>query len=237
MHGRARTAIMAAALLSLLGACAGTGSTAGAGTPSSDESSAQTHDGLVLKPGTRADEVYVRPGATLSGYRQYGLEPCQVAFRKNWMRDQNRDSIDLSSRVTQKDVDKIRDSLGAACDRYFRDALQQPSAYALAESFDQGEAVLVIRPSIVNLDITAPDIMSAGNSRSYTTSAGEMTLYLELLDGTTGEILVRVVDRQRALDTGTLQWSNGVTNRAEADRMLKRWAGELREALDSATGT
>ena len=53
-----------------------------------------------------------------------------------------------------------------------------------------GEKVLILRPSIINLDIAAPDIMSAGMSRTYTTSAGQMTLLLDIIDGTTKTLMV-----------------------------------------------
>ncbi len=65
--------------------------------------------------------------------------------------------------------------------------------------------------------------------RTYTTQAGEMTLVLELLDGTTGETLVRIVDCYRSSQTTGVQWSNSVTNQAEARRVLSRWAGQLRK--------
>ena len=193
----------------------------------------ETYDGLVRVPEARFGDVYQLPGADLSGYRALGLAPCEVAFRKNWLRDQNSASMDLGSRLTQQDVDSIRDALAAECDRYFREALLQAPAYDLVETFDNGEAVLVLRPSIINLDINAPDTMSPGRSRSYTTSAGEMTLSLEAVDGTTGQVLVRVVDRRRGSDSGRMEWTNGVTNRAEADRILRRWAKQLRSGLDA----
>jgi hypothetical protein len=195
----------------------------------------ETHDGLVLVPDTPVGEVYRRPGADLSTYGSIGLEHCTVAFRKNWQRDQNSSRMDLSNRVTQKDVDRIKDTLSADCDRQFRSALEQPPPYQLVDSFDGGEAVLVLRPSIINLDISAPDIFTPGMTRNYTTDAGEMTLLLEGLDGTTGEILFRVVDRQRALDTVRLRWTNSVTNQAEANRILRRWAAQLRKGLDQVT--
>jgi len=190
----------------------------------------------VLVPGSRFATVYRRPDADLTHYDAYGLVRCDVAFRKNWMRDQNNSRIDLGSRITQKDVDQIRERLSAACDQSFREALKQPPPYRLVESFSDGEQVLVLRPAIINLDIAAPDLRSAGIQRSYTTEAGQMTLVLELLDGTTGQILVRVVDRQRAGDSGFLQWTNSVTNQADARRILGRWARQLREGLDEATG-
>ena len=40
---------------------------------------------------------------------------------------------------------------------------------------EAAEDVLLIRPSIVNLDITAPNQHGSGRSSSYTRSAGEMT--------------------------------------------------------------
>lgn len=194
-----------------------------------------SHDGLVLKPDSKFAQVYVRPDASLAGYSEYGLESCEVAFKKNWLRDQNSNRMDLSNRVTQQDVDRIKDSLGELCDTSFREALEQEPAYTLVDDFSNGEAVLVLRPGIIDLDINAPDIMSAGRSRTYTTSEGEMTLLLEILDGTTGEILVRIVDRRRGMDSGRLEWTNGVTNRAEAQRNLNRWSKQLRQGLDQAT--
>lgn len=193
-----------------------------------------SEDGLVLTPSNGPATVYIRPGATLSGYDEFGLGACEVSFKRNWMRNQNSNTLDLSSRVTQKDVDRIKDSLAAECDQFLREALLQDPAYKLVETFADGEAVLIIRPAITNLDVAAPNVQSTGIRRTYTTSAGEMTLNLELIDGTTGEVLVRAYDRKRGPDSSFMQWSNSVTNRAEADRMLKAWAERLRAGLDQA---
>lgn len=195
----------------------------------------ESFDGLLLVPDSAFGEVYMRPDADLSAYGSYGLEGCSVAFRKNWLRDQNNSSMDLGSRLNQKDVDRIKASLAAACDKAFRSALQETPPYQLVDSFDGGEEVMMLRPEIINLDISAPAKFSSSMSRTYTTDAGEMTLVLEGLDGTTGEILFRVVDRQRSTDTMRLQWTNSVTNQAAANRVLKYWAGQLRRGLDQVT--
>ncbi|MEH6581899.1 MAG: DUF3313 family protein [Halioglobus sp.] len=197
---------------------------------------AQTHDGLVLVPDTKVDAVYKKPGADLKAFSEFGIEPCEVAFKKNWLRDQNQSRIDLSSRVTQKDVDKIKDTLSDSCTGAFRESLLADPAYALVDNYSDGEAVLILRPSIINLDINAPDVRSTGMSRSYTTSAGEMTLSLELVDATTGEVLARVIDKKRGMDTGRMEWTSSVSNKADADRTLRRWAQLLRDGLDEARG-
>jgi hypothetical protein len=152
------------------------------------------------------------------------------------MRDQNRDRVDLSNRVTQKDVDRIKDGLGGLCHDEFKAALLEDPAYKLVETFHEGEAVLVVIPSIANLDVAAPDLKTPGMRQTYTTTAGQMTLVLELQDGTTGAVLARVIDRQEAPDFGRMQWTNGVTNRSDADRILKAWAKRLRGALDQVVG-
>lgn len=217
-----RSLILAGAALALV-ACA------------SNSTAPKTYDGLELLPDTQFGEVYKLPGAELGDYQSYGLENCEVAFKKNWLRNQNNSRLDLGNRVTQKDVDKIKDTLAAECQQYFRAALEQAPPYTLVDNFSDGEGVLILRPSIINLDISAPDTHSAGMQRTYTTQAGEMTLVLELLDGTTGETLVRIVDRYRSPETSWLQWSNSVTNQAAAKRVLSRWAQQLRKGLDQVT--
>ena len=69
---------------------------------------------------------------------------------------------------------------------------------------------------------------------SYTTSEGSMSLYLEVYDSVSGEILGRVLDRKTATDSNHLEWTNSVTNAREAKRILVRWGQTLRSMLDEA---
>lgn len=193
-----------------------------------------TEDGLVLTEAPGSAKLYLKPGATIAGYNEFGLAACEVSFKRNWLRDQNSSRLNLSKRVTQQDVDRIKDSLALECDKYLRAALIQEPAYKLVDSFANGEAVLILRPAIINLDVNAPDTQTATRQQSYTTSAGEMTLVLELIDATTGEVLARAFDREGGRDRGYMQWTNSVTNKAEADRVLKDWAARLRKGLDQA---
>jgi hypothetical protein len=72
--------------------------------------------------------------------------------------------------------------------------------------------------------------------RSYAESAGEMTLYIELYDSVTDDLIGKALDRKRDRKTGYFQWHNRVTNRAAANRILKEWAKVLKEGLDEAHG-
>ncbi|MFV0478573.1 MAG: DUF3313 family protein [Parahaliea sp.] len=214
--------LIATVLMLVLSACAQTGSTL----------QVETFDGLLQTPSTRFSKVYIKPGVDLSVYQRYALAECRVAFRRNWLRDQNQSRLDLNNRVTQEDVNRIKDRLSEDCEAHFRQALEVEPAYTLVEEAARGQPVLLLQPSIINLDINAPDVRSAGHGRSYTTSTGEMTLSLDLSDATTGEVLARVVDRRRDPQDSYMSWTNSVTNKAEADRVLKRWGDNLRKALD-----
>jgi hypothetical protein len=63
-----------------------------------------------------------------------------------------------------------------------------------------------------------------------------MTLYLELYDSATSDLLARAIDRKSGRSSGPIEWQTGVTNRAQAEKILRRWAGVLREGLDEARG-
>ena len=187
-----------------------------------------SHDGLELRKekGQVADVVYVRPGVDFSVYRRIAILECPVAFSKDWERDRKRGPM----RVSQKDMDRMKADLSAEFLKVFTDELQAKGGYTIVK--EGAEDVLILRPAIIDLEVTAPDTMSAGRSYTLSESSGAMTLYLELFDSVTGQILARAIDRQEDSGTGRIQWQNGVTNKAEADRVLRRWASALRTRLD-----
>jgi hypothetical protein len=225
-----RTLLFPAALASLaalggLSGCASTGS--------SDGLPPVTEDGLVRIDSKKVDAVYWAEGATLAGYDAVMLTDTPVAFRKNWMRDFNASRQSLSDRVDEEDMSRIKSELSSAFRESFTEALSK-AGYRIVE--EPGEDVLLLRPAIVDLDVNAPDLQSANMTRSYTADAGEMTLYLELYDSATGDKIGQVVDQERAMDSGRIEYTSRVTNRAEANRILGKWSKLLVEALDEAHG-
>ncbi len=180
-----------------------------------------TWDGLVQVKPKRLDAAYILPGADFRPYTKVMLDPAEVAFHKDWMKNLNRSTRELSSRVTQEDADRI---VAAARDGF---------AEVFAETFKEkgleivtapGPDVLRIRPGVVDLYVTAPDLQTASRSRTYTTEAGQATLFLELRDSTTGALLGRALDRKATRDTGRAMVSNSVTNRSDFEALFKKWA-------------
>ncbi len=214
----------------LLSACNGTG----------DSLPQTSEDGLSRVDTRQVDAAYVNPAADFSQYDEVYIANVEVAFKANWLRDQNRDRSLSSSRVTQKDADNIKASMATEFTRIFSEELEKGGYQVVAEPSmaTDSERLLELVPAIVDLDVTAPDTRSPGVSRTFTTSAGSMTLNLELHDALSGELLGRITDKQQARDTaGTyVTFSNSVTNKAEADRMLRRWATQLVTRLDKVHG-
>jgi hypothetical protein len=219
MKVRLRTAL----LLSVLAITAATAA-------DNDGLPATTHDGLVLSKGKVARVLYVRPGVDFGQYRRIAILDCAVAFRKDWERERRISG----KRITQKDMDRIKADLSAEFLKVFTDELQAKGGYEIVTT--GAEDVLVLRPAIVDLDVAAPDTMEPGREFTLTESAGAMTLYLEVYDSVTSQILARAIDRETSLGMGRIQWSNRVTNRREADRILRRWASALRSQLDAVHG-
>jgi hypothetical protein len=188
-------------------------------------------EGLELVEKTRKGELYADPGIDWSVYDQVQLDPASVAFRKNWQRDQNRRQV---QRVRASDMERIQSSLSELFNIVFTEELGK-GGYNMAAG--SGESVMRIVPRIVDLDVYAPDTRSAGIQRSYTETAGRMTLKLEIYDSVTGDLIATASERREAPRRGYMQWTNSVTNNAEARRMLQSWAVRLVERLDEARTT
>ena len=187
-----------------------------------------SHDGLELVQGTKVDTAYLLPGAELSGYSKIILLEPHIAFKKNWKRHHNRSS---SNRVTDRDMERMIERGKELFTRVFTLELEEGGYPVVKEA---AQDVLLVRPAIINLDVTAPDVNKPGRSRTYTASAGEATLFVELYDSISGQILVRAFDRKvdRHRDIRWTSVSNRGTNTQDASRAFRHWAGLLVKALD-----
>ncbi len=198
-----------------------------------DELPQNSPEGLELQKDTKARVVYLKPGATVGQYQRVAILDCFVDFAKDWQKDFNRDQRVTGGRVTTKDMERIKAGVAAEFKKIFTQELQDKGGYQVVDS--PAPDVLVLRPAIINLAITAPDLKTPDMGRTIVQSAGQMTLYLELYDSVSNTLLARVVDPQ-ADRRGFAQSANSATNKAAADRILRQWASALRLHLDAAQG-
>jgi Protein of unknown function (DUF3313) len=189
-------------------------------------------EGLQLVHGTKMAVVYAKPGADLSQYNRIYLVEPQVAFRKDWLKTQN--SIPNQT-VTTEDMQRIKTELAALFVEVFRQELQNNGGYVLVDG--AADDVLIVRPAIIDLDVFSPDIPGTAGTRSAIASVGTMTLYMELMDSVTGDLLVKAYDNKYDRTRTHIQMQNRKRNEAAARDMLGAWAELLRLALDEARTT
>jgi hypothetical protein len=189
-------------------------------------------DGLELKTQTKQRIVYVKPGASLTQYTRFALTDCYIEFSKDWQDEYNRSVREPSRKITDADLERVKKDLSAQFRKIFVDELSK-GGYAMSET--TGADVLILRPALINIAVTAPDIRTPGRTYAYASSAGQMTLYLELWDSATNTILGRVADA-KANDEIYGQRMTSVDNRAAADQLIRMWAVELRKKMDASQG-
>ena len=186
-----------------------------------------TPDGLELVPETQLKLVYADPEADLSGYNKLLLVDAQVAFIKNWKRDI---TINKPYSISNEDMQAIKTSLSQLFGEVFSAELESAGFALTAE---QAEGVLIVRPAIYDLNISSPETRT-GRTRNLTESAGEMTLYLELRDALTGDILVKALDYQFDRSNVTTFMQDSTRNEKAARRILIKWAQILVQGLREA---
>ena len=227
MNARARTLAWTAVLAAALGlSCA-------AALVAAEPPPEVSPDGLHLTKSTKTTVIYIKPGADFSQYKKLALLDCLVEFDKDWKRDYNSDRVSTSNRVSDGDMERIKKDVAAEFKKVFTKELQAKGGYPIVDS--AGPDVLVLRPAILNLRVTAPDLMSPGIGGTVVSSAGSATLYIELWDSVSNTILARAMDAQADPGfAGRGQAANRVTNTMAADRILQGWAIRLRKYLQAA---
>jgi hypothetical protein len=184
-------------------------------------------DGLVKVEDSSVATAFLDPDADFGAFQRVSILEPYVAFRSNWQRDQNRSR---SRNVSANDVARINEDVASIFMTVFTERLEA-AGYEVVNY--AGEDVLVLRPAIIDLDITAPDVRRAGRSRTYTANTGAATLFIELFDSLSGDLIGRAIDRRAAGRRGFATRANRVTNRSDARREFGVWADTLIEFLDT----
>jgi hypothetical protein len=189
------------------------------GTPAVSADPA-TWDGLSHVSSKKFDAVYLLPGADFRGYSKIMLDPTEVAFRKDWLRNYNQQQIGTLQQLSQADAQQILDRVRTGFEEVFEKSFAK-AGYPITTT--PGPDVLRVRTAVLNLSVVAPDTMSPGISRTFSREAGGATVVVEARDSVTGALLGRAIDAQTIGDDGSFL-RNSVTNRADFERAFDRWA-------------
>lgn len=174
--------------------------------------------------------AYIDPNADFSVFERAMVLDTFVSFRSGWERDQRRGT--RGTRISANDMDRIKTRVSELFNSVMIETLEADDGFEVVSEADYD--VLLIRAAIIDLDVTAPDTASAARSRTYTADSGAATLYIELYDSVSGQIIGRAFDRQAARNPGSMmRWTNRASNTADARRIFRGWAQTLRGFLDS----
>ena len=179
-----------------------------------------TWDNLVRVKSKKLDYVYLLPGADFREYRKVMIDPTEIAFKKNWLKDYNNTTTGLSTRLSERDVQEAITKGSQAATEILTEAFSEGGYPVVTEP---GPDVLRLRTGVVNISVSAPEINMAGRSRSFSQEAGYATLIVEARDSVSGALLGRAVDGKVAGDNSMLMRTS-VSNRADFRQIMKRWA-------------
>ena len=185
-------------------------------------------DGLVEVKPKRMDVVFLAPGADFRPYTKLMVDPTEVAFHKDFLKNQNRSGSRLTIRVDDQQAAEILQAARSNFSDIFNEAFTE-AGYQIVTA--PGPDVLRVSTGVLNLYLNAPDTMEAGRTRTYTANAGEATLVIEVRDSSSNALLGRVLDRRATMDTGTMQVSSSVSNLSDFRNLFKRWAKNTVEGL------
>ena len=177
-------------------------------------------DGLAKVDSRRFHAVYLLPGADFRAYNKVMIDNAEVAFRKNWIRDFNRSTNELSRRISESDAkdmaERVRTGFNDIIRRAFADAGYSVVTVAAPD-------VMRLSPAVINLEVAAPDTSPASAVRSSSLDSGEATVVLEVRDSTTGALLGRAVDRDEAGNNIGGRRTQA-SNRADFTILFRAWA-------------
>jgi hypothetical protein len=175
-------------------------------------------ENLILVNSLQLRRVYLAPGADFRRFNRIILEPTEVAFAENWVRDFNR--TPRGGRLSDRDADRIKNQVSTGMGDTFARAFRS-AGYQIVDH--PGPDVLRVSTAVANLALTAPDLKTPGRSRTFAENAGEATLVLEVRDSKSNELLGRALDRRVAGNT-RMALRNSVTNAADFRRVFQSWA-------------
>jgi len=196
-----------------------------------DLEAVMSRDGLQKISVKGIDLAYARPGASLAAYKRVKLDPVDVEFDRSWDAAKTGSGIKLSN----EEREKIKAAVASLVEEEFAKALQEDGTYQIAT--ESAPDVLRLKVSILDLYVNAPSgAAGAGRSRTYVSSAGQMTLVAALADAASGQVIARVADRREANAVGapSMQRADRVLNDGAARDVAAAWARILRKALDKA---
>lgn len=190
-------------------------------------------DGLHLVHDSATRRVYTRPGVDFKRYDKAILLEVFVSFQKNWQQEHNATDPFL---INKQGVLEIKQRVGGEFMKRFAYVLEKRGIGVVGKD-SAAEDVLIVRPAIVNLEVTSPDSLQQDEQgQTFVASAGQMSLFAELYDSVSSQLIARILSAGVDEGFGGFMPANRVTNKAAEDRIVDRWANQLADHMGKLGG-
>ncbi len=190
-----------------------------------DERPQTSPEGLELVSSSEAGAFYVRPGITLSGYKNAELLAAYVAIDETWVRNYNRQAL-RSRQLRKRDLEEIKTRLANGFWDVFGGDFFAAQTYQ--EVQEARESKLILRPAILDVSLVSVDTSSdtlVQNLGSDTN--GQMTLVLEIYDEKDSQLVGRLFNAQPVGGIPDFGLESEATNRADERRVFRAWAKDV----------
>ncbi|GLX83730.1 DUF3313 family protein [Thalassotalea eurytherma] len=192
----------------------------------------KTDDGLTEVKSGNFSVAYIKEGYDFSQFTKIKLVEPHVKMKKNWRRDFNRAQKSLASRASKTDEEKIVSNVKGI----YQDVLKaQFDKRGMPIVEENGADVLVLLPALINLNIFQPDLNNASGSKVQIKQSGSATVYFELYNSATGEILAKMAQTSMLGEhRKSFQYSNAVIINGDIKMKLEDWLNQLNDhVIDS----
>lgn len=204
----------------------------GSGAVFAQEDKDDTFVGLQRVESSSLDELYVKPGVDFARYGRIAIGTVPVSFNPYWHRD-HRDTL------TDRDVERIQETMGKLLKDQFVKEFTEEGGYKLVETEEAGEETLLLSPSIIRLNLYAPDTSAPGIRESFVTTSGHATLSLDVYDAASGELLMHVQDYRFASGFGDRIFfrATRASNAFQMRRLMSIWADRVHDRIVDLGGS
>ncbi|HEX7028650.1 MAG TPA: DUF3313 family protein [Gammaproteobacteria bacterium] len=185
-----------------------------------------TFVGLQRVESSSLDELYVKPDVNFARYDKITIGNIPVSFNPYWRRDHRQN-------LTDSDVERIQETMARLLREQFVEEFTEEGGYKLVEAEEADETTLLFSPSIVRLNLYAPDTSAPGIRESFVTSAGHATLSLDVYDAVSGELLMHVQDYRFTKGFGDRIFirATRASNAFQMRRLMSIWADRVHDRI------
>ena len=178
-------------------------------------------DGLQKVDAKRFDLAYLLPGADFKAYTKVMIDPPEAAFRKNWQKDHNSSYRSLDMRITDDEAREMLEAVQTTFNEIITQTYKE-NGYEVVTT--PAPDVMRLRTAVFNIDVAAPDQMTASRTDTYASEAGRASLIVEVRDSMSGAVLARGIDTRDVGDMGFAVRRSRMSNRGDFERVFKNWS-------------